>query len=265
MISRKPAGTPGSARRWCRAAGRRSRQARRCRRRSGISRQARGGRGVTRRVTPSGEICTRRSASRAATAARSRHAERDQQDVERRRATGRRGRTASPVNGIAGERPAQRKNRPKPTAVPATAATVDSTAEITETCRGVAPTRRIAANRCSRRAADSRVAVPMKISTGNSSAAADDRQDEVDAVGVDADVAAVAVGWATVRDAGDLRRRPACCDSSSAVRPTTMIKRVRGRAARRRRWCRPAVPGKRSPSSVGRGGAQQRGSAPGEA
>ena len=36
----------------------------------------------------------------------------------------------------------------------------------------MAPTRRIAANLCSRRAADSRVAVPMKISTGNSSAQA---------------------------------------------------------------------------------------------
>jgi hypothetical protein len=38
----------------------------------------------------------------------------------------------------------------------------------TLTCRGVAPVSRIAANRCSRRAADSRVAVPMNISTGNS-------------------------------------------------------------------------------------------------
>jgi hypothetical protein len=35
-----------------------------------------------------------------------------------------------------------------------------------ETCLRVAPTRRIAANRSSRRAADSRVAVAMKISTG---------------------------------------------------------------------------------------------------
>ncbi len=49
---------------------------------------------------------------------------------------------------------------------------VDSTAEITETCRGVAPTSRMAANRCSRRAAARRVAVPMKMSTGNSSAPA---------------------------------------------------------------------------------------------
>jgi hypothetical protein len=34
-----------------------------------MSRQACGGRGVTRRVTPSGEMLTRRSAARAATAA----------------------------------------------------------------------------------------------------------------------------------------------------------------------------------------------------
>ena len=37
---------------------------------SGTARQARGGFGVARRATPSGEICTRRSASRAATAAK---------------------------------------------------------------------------------------------------------------------------------------------------------------------------------------------------
>ena len=57
-------------------------------------------------------------------------------------------------------------------ATPAAAATADSTAAISETCLGVAPTSRIAANRCSRRAADRRVAVPMKISTGSSSASA---------------------------------------------------------------------------------------------
>ena len=43
---------------------------------------------------------------------------------------------------------------------------VDSVAASTETCLRVAPASRIAANRCSRRAADSRVAVAMKISTG---------------------------------------------------------------------------------------------------
>ena len=37
---------------------------------SGITRDQRGGFGVTRRAAPSGEICTRRSASRAATTAR---------------------------------------------------------------------------------------------------------------------------------------------------------------------------------------------------
>ena len=42
----------------------------------------------------------------------------------------------------------------------------------TETCRGVAPASRIAANRCSRRAAARRVAVLMNTSTGNSRAIA---------------------------------------------------------------------------------------------
>ena len=56
--------------------------------------------------------------------------------------------------------------------MPRIAATLDSMADTADTCRGVAPTRRMAANRCSRRAADSRLAVPMKISTGNSSPAA---------------------------------------------------------------------------------------------
>ena len=54
----------------------------------------------------------------------------------------------------------------------AAAATADSTAASTEVCLGVTPTSRIAANPCSRRAADRRVAVPMKISTGISSARA---------------------------------------------------------------------------------------------
>ena len=65
-----------------------------------------------------------------------------------------------------------RKNIPKPAAAPRTAAAVDSVAASRETCLRVAPTRRIAANRCSRRAADSRVAVAMKISTGASMASA---------------------------------------------------------------------------------------------
>ena len=78
----------------------------------------------------------------------------------------------APVNGTVATAGRSRKNRPKPAATPMTAATADSMAEITDTCRGVAPASRMAANRCSRRAADSRVAAAMKISTGNSSAAA---------------------------------------------------------------------------------------------
>jgi hypothetical protein len=82
------------------------------------------------------------------------------------------GKNGIPVNGIAASGVRSAKKIPKPAAVPATAATTDSTAAISEICRGVAPASRIAANRCSRRAADSRVAVAMKISTGNSSASA---------------------------------------------------------------------------------------------
>ena len=82
------------------------------------------------------------------------------------------GKNGSPVNGTAASGIRSTKNMPKPAATPAVAATVDSTAAITEICRGLAPTRRIAANRCSRRAADSRVAVPIKISSGVSRARA---------------------------------------------------------------------------------------------
>ena len=64
----------------------------------------------------------------------------------------------APVNGIVAIAGRRRKKSPKPTATPATAATVDSTVAIVATCRGVAPTSRIAAKRCSRRAAASRVA-----------------------------------------------------------------------------------------------------------
>ncbi len=56
------------------------------------------------------------------------------------------------------------KKIPNPAATPTAPATVDSV--YAETCLRVAPTSRMAANRCSRRAADRRVAVAMKISTG---------------------------------------------------------------------------------------------------
>ena len=76
------------------------------------------------------------------------------------------------MNGIAASGPRRPKKIPNPAAMPPTAATVDSTAAITEICRGTAPVSRIAANRCSRRAADNRVAVAMKTSTGTSIASA---------------------------------------------------------------------------------------------
>ena len=76
------------------------------------------------------------------------------------------------MNGMPATGMRSRKKSPNPAATPSTAATVDSMAASRETCLRVAPTRRIAANRCSRRAADSRVAVAMKISTGASIASA---------------------------------------------------------------------------------------------
>ena len=122
---------------------------------SGSTRQARGGAGVTRRVTPSGEIFTRRSASRATTTAAA------GTPAATARMSGRlsdssAGKNDWPVNGMAASGTRSTKNRPKPMATPATAATADSIAAISETCLGVAPTSRIAANRCSRRAADRR-------------------------------------------------------------------------------------------------------------
>ena len=141
---------------------------------SGSTRQARSEPRVTRRLTPSGEMFTRRSASRAA------RADAADTPTATARTSGRlrdssAGKNDWPVNGMAASGIRSTKNSPKPMTIPAaaaTAATADSTAAITEVCLGVAPTSRIAANRCSRRAADRRVAVPMKISTGISSARA---------------------------------------------------------------------------------------------
>ena len=138
---------------------------------SGSTRQARGAFGVTRRVTPSGDIRTRRNASRDTMAAASGTPSATSSTSGRlsARSPGKKG---VPVNGIDASGTRSRKNRPKPAAIPATAATVDSTAAMSETCCGVAPASRIAANRSSRRAADSLVAVPMKMSSGNKIATA---------------------------------------------------------------------------------------------
>ena len=70
------------------------------------------------------------------------------------------------MNGMPATGMRSRKKIPNPAATPRIPATVDSVAASRETCLRVAPARRIAANRSSRRAADSRVAVAMKISTG---------------------------------------------------------------------------------------------------
>ena len=78
----------------------------------------------------------------------------------------------SPVKAIVAIAGRSAKKRPKPATTPTTVATLDSTVASLAICRGVAPTRRMAAKRCSRRAAESRVAPPMNTSTGNSSAAA---------------------------------------------------------------------------------------------
>ena len=132
---------------------------------SGTTRQARGGFGVARRATPSGEMCTRRSASRAATAAAT------GTPIATTRMSGRLsdrspGKNGWPMNGMPATGMRSRKKIPNPTATPRIPAAADSVAASRETCLRVAPARRIAANRSSRRAADSRVAVAMKISTG---------------------------------------------------------------------------------------------------
>ena len=64
------------------------------------------------------------------------------------------------------------RNTPMPTAVPRTALITESTEAITLMSPGVAPTSRSAAKRSSRRVAASRVAVLIRISTGNRTASA---------------------------------------------------------------------------------------------
>ncbi|GEM_PF-3962127 len=138
---------------------------------NGSARQARGGLGVARRATPSGEMCTRRSASRAATAAATGTPTATAR-ISSRLSDSSAGKNGWPMNGMPATGMRSRKKIPKPAATPKSPATVDSTAASRETCLRVAPARRIAANRSSRRAADSRVAVAMKISTGASTASA---------------------------------------------------------------------------------------------
>ena len=108
---------------------------------------------------------TRRSASRAAMAAKTGTPIATAM-MSSRLSVSSAGKNGWPMKGMPATGMRSRKKIPNPAATPRTPAVVDSTAAISETCLRVAPARRIAANRASRRAADSRVAVPMKISTG---------------------------------------------------------------------------------------------------
>ena len=137
---------------------------------SGMTRQARGGAGVTRRLTPSGEIRTRRSAIRAVSAA-ARGMPMTTDSTSSRLSDRSPVKNGAPVNGMRASGARSSQKMPKPATTPAVVATLDSMLAMAEICRGVAPTRRIAAKRCSRRAAESRVAPPMKISTGKNRAA----------------------------------------------------------------------------------------------
>ena len=144
------------------------------------------------------------------------------------------GKNRAPVNGM---RATSGRSAAKPTApssAPTADATADSTAAMTAICRGVAPTRRIAANRCSRRAADRRVAPPMKTSRGNTSAAVTTVRTSVIPLASTptpsahspahwlGGVVLIRATWAT----------RGCCERSAALRPTTTISESgAGRAA----------------------------------
>ena len=133
------------------------------------SRHADGGGGEVRRLTPSGEIRTRRSASSDATADAAGTATsmaRYPQAVGVTVA----GKYRVPVSSAPASAGRTARNTPMPRIAPASALTTESTEAITLMSRGVAPTSRSAAKRSSRRAAASRVAVPIRISTGNSTA-----------------------------------------------------------------------------------------------
>ena len=97
---------------------------------SGSIRQASAALGVTRRVTPSGEMFTRRSASRATMAAAA-GTPRATTRMSGRLSDRSPGKNGAPVNGMAASGTRSTKNRPKPAATPAVAATVDSTAAMT--------------------------------------------------------------------------------------------------------------------------------------
>ncbi len=134
---------------------------------SGMARRALGIPGVCRRWTPSGVTTTRRRATtEAATPTTG--------ITSSNPTAGTSGGTIEPGNhvaassGILATRGRVRKNRPIPATTPMTVTNKASTAASRVICEAVAPTSRRAASRCSRRAADSRVAVETKTATGTS-------------------------------------------------------------------------------------------------
>src|SRR5579862_2619210 len=136
---------------------------------SGASRHGDGGGGVARLLTPSGEIRTRRSASTDVAAEASGTAT---SNARYPQAVGVivAAKYRVPVSVAAASAGRIAWNPPMPTAVPRTALITESTEAITLMSPGVAPTSRSAAKRSSRRVAASRVAVLIRISTGNKTA-----------------------------------------------------------------------------------------------
>ena len=238
---------------------RRSRRARASRQTTATAARRRGGLGVARRVTPSGEIVTRRSASRAASAATTGTPRPTTSVVSQASAR-------SPAkNGVAGERDRRQrpagaaKNSPKPRPTPATAATLDSTVDDHRDLP--------------RRGADqSHRGEPLLAPGGREPGRGadedqhreqqrrrDDGEDQVDAVGVDADAE---------QQPPQSLRASSCVIAATCAAPGS-VRHCR-RCARRPRSAssvRAAPPRRSSPTDgrdtiaelVGRGRAQQRG------
>ena len=133
------------------------------------SRHADGGGGAARRLTPSGEIRTRRSAASAASADAAGTATSMARYTQAARLTVV-AKYLVPVSSAPASAGRIARNRPIPAIAPKNVLTTESTEAMTLMSRGVAPTSRNAANRSSRRAAASRVAVPIRIKMGNSTA-----------------------------------------------------------------------------------------------
>ncbi len=132
---------------------------------SGTSRALRSGPRRSRRRTPSGVIATRRRATTAAPTPTTCTSSRSP-------AAGSNGGTIESANQVAWPSgtmamPGRRsRNRSTPPRAPGIVATSASTPASRVTWAGVAPASRMAASRCSRRAADSRVALATKTATG---------------------------------------------------------------------------------------------------